>query len=100
MQTLLALPPRALILLSALAVAQLSLQVWGVIDLTRRVAEPGRRKWIWALVIVFGGFVGSLVYLGVGRGALGDASDDGDASANLPERRTQAIDRLYGDRDA
>lgn len=101
MQPLLDLPLPAQLALGALAITQLALQVWGLIDLGRRTVDPGRSKWPWALVIVLGGIVGAIVYLAVGRRALsrtelpsGGPLADGDRE----RRRKEGIDRLYDGR--
>ncbi|MEO7963943.1 MAG: PLDc N-terminal domain-containing protein [Gemmatimonadaceae bacterium] len=103
MQHLRDLPLPALVLLGALALLQLSLQAWGLVDLSRRSVVPGGRKWVWAVVIVLGGVVGAAAYLAVGRGAASDAVLPGGAAASRLEdeaARQRAIDRLYGDPDA
>jgi hypothetical protein len=85
--------------LAAFVVAQLALQVYCLVDLARRPAVTGGRKWLWALVIVFvSGVVGSILYLAVGRQVA-----PVDEHAALPEadstRTTQeVIDLLYGQR--
>jgi phospholipase D-like protein len=85
--------------LAVFAVVQLALQVYCLVDLARRPAVTGGRKWLWALVIVFvSGVVGSILYLAVGRQAALV-----DEHAALPEpdsTRTarEVIDLLYGPR--
>lgn len=103
MQFLRELPTPALAALGVLLALQLSLQLWALIDLTRRPAVQGGRKWVWALVIVLGNLLGALAYLAMGRKVpeTVDLSDVEQSSRDDRERtRTQAIDRLYGDRDA
>jgi DMSO reductase anchor subunit len=57
-----------LLLLSPLIVLQLGVQIWGLIDLTRPNREvAGGNKLIWALVIVLGNLIGTIVYFVVGR---------------------------------
>ena len=85
-----------------LGVVQLTLQIWGLVDLLRRPA-PGQRKAVFATVIVLLGLVGALAYLVVGRSML-----DEEASAGSPgggggggggtdeTARQRAIDQLYG----
>lgn len=97
MQSLLQLPLAARALLALVAVVQLSLQVWSLVDLTRRETIPGNRKWLWALVIVAGGLVGAIVYQAIGKRAPEQASD---SDARTQGNRREALDRLYGDRDA
>ncbi len=100
MQLFLDLPFGLRAALGALVVVQLSLQVWGLIDLNGRAVVPGGRKWPWALVIIAGSVLGAVVYLAVGRSATADADMDHDFGADRTEQRTKAVDRLYGDRDA
>lgn len=101
MEPLLELPLPAQLALGALAVTQLALQAWGLIDLGRRTVEPGRSKWLWALAIVLGGIVGAIVYLAVGRRTLARAelsSGGPNADVDRERRRKEGIDRLYDDR--
>ncbi|MBK6306759.1 MAG: PLDc_N domain-containing protein [Gemmatimonadetes bacterium] len=67
MEKLRDLPTGLLIALGALVLVQLSLQVWGLLDLSRREVVPGGRKWVWAVVILFGNLLGAIVYLVVGQ---------------------------------
>jgi hypothetical protein len=87
-------------LLGALLVVQLALQIYSLVDLARRPAVAGGRKWVWALVIAFvSGFVGSILYLAVGRQAapaLEPAPPDERAARRSTE---QVADLLYGPRD-
>lgn len=101
MRTLLQLPLFARVLLALLALVQLSLQIWGLVDLSRRENVPGGRKWLWALVIVAGGLVGAIVYHAIGKRAPEQASDfDATPRGERQDKRREAIDRLYDDRDA
>jgi hypothetical protein len=57
-----------LLLLIPILLIQLGLLVWGLYDLTR----PGRQvkggsKGLWAIVVIFIGILGPLIYLIVGR---------------------------------
>jgi len=84
-----------------LIVVQLATQVYALVDLARRDRVRGDRKWVWALIIVFGNLVGAIVYLAVGRspaeidipaGASGASTAGGEAAL-------RAVDALYGPRD-
>ena len=90
------LSPTALILLGCLALAQLALQVYALIDLFRRPTVTGGRRWVWLLVILLGNLLGAIIYLAVGRSGPPELTDDRGGSADARER---ALDRLYGDRD-
>ncbi len=50
-----------------LAVVQLGLMVFALVDLARRKEVKGGRKWPWVLVIVLLNIVGPIFYLLVGR---------------------------------
>lgn len=85
--------------LVGLVALQLAVQVWALVDLTRRPNVRFDRKWIWALIIIFGGnsFIGPIVYAAVGRTAPGEPSDAGVTTAQTDEDRTRrAVDSLYG----
>lgn len=45
-----------------LIVIQVGLQVFALINLSKRRQVRFDNKWIWVLIIVFGGFLGSLAY--------------------------------------
>ncbi|HEY3318781.1 MAG TPA: PLD nuclease N-terminal domain-containing protein [Coriobacteriia bacterium] len=93
------LPPAALAAIGALVLVQVSLQVWGLIDLARRKRVLGGRKWVWLLVILFGEIVGVIVYLAVGRSVPPDAQDPlAAAPTDDADRAQRAADLLYGKR--
>ncbi|MCG6956786.1 MAG: hypothetical protein LJF04_12425, partial [Gemmatimonadetes bacterium] len=54
LSSLLGVPRAAAIVIGVIAVVQIVLQVYSLMDLARRSAVKGGRKWIWALVIVLG----------------------------------------------
>jgi phospholipase D-like protein len=89
--------PVAAILL-ALIVVQVALLVYSLVDLARRDAVSGGRKWVWALVIVFLNIPGAIAYLVAGRpaptldGSSGVSAGGGDAAR-------RAVDALYSPRD-
>jgi len=63
-----ALSRTTLLLLAPLAVIELGLLVWALYDLTRPERRvKGNSKLVWALVIIFVGTLGPLVYLLAGR---------------------------------
>lgn len=81
-----------------LIVVQLGAQVYALVDLTRRRAVRGGRKWVWALVVALGNLPGAIAYLAAGRsvsiaeGASGAKTADEDAVR-------RAVDAVYGSRD-
>jgi len=83
----------------ALAVIQLALQLWALLDLIKRPAAT-QRKATFAAVIVLAGLVGAIAYLAVGRSML-DAEARSETSQRAGEAdnqaaRKRALDRLYG----
>ncbi|HJU74134.1 MAG TPA: PLD nuclease N-terminal domain-containing protein [Gemmatimonadaceae bacterium] len=82
-----------LIALIALGTVQLTLQVIALIDLSKRPAVAGGRKWVWIIVIVLGGLIGAFAYLAAGRAQVSGA---GESLAGNDEARRRAIDKLYG----
>jgi len=50
-----------------LAVIELGLMVFALVDIARRQVVKGGRKWPWVLVVVVLGILGPLLYLLVGR---------------------------------
>lgn len=53
-------------LLVPLLLLQLGLQIFSLVDLVRREKTKGP-KWLWAIIIIFGELIGSIVYLLLGR---------------------------------
>ncbi len=83
--------------LIALGVVQLVLQIWALVDLTRRPRVRMDKKWLWALIIILGGnmLIGPIVYFAIGRNvpepvdiAAGPGADG--------DRTRRAVDTLYG----
>ena len=86
-------------LMLGLIVVQLATQVFALVDLARRDAVRGGRKWLWALVIAFGNLPGAIAYLAAGRTPpIVDISEGGTAVAGRDAAR-RAMDALYGPRD-
>ena len=81
----------------ALLIVQLSLQIYSLVDLARRDAVRGDKKWVWLLVIVFGNLVGALVYLVAGRRP--EREIPGGASTAGSDAARRAVDALYGPRN-
>jgi hypothetical protein len=88
-------------LVLALIVVQVATQVFALVDLARRDAVRGGRKWVWALVIALGSLPGAIGYLAAGR-TTSDADVSGaraGTSAGGAESARRAVDTLYGPRD-
>jgi Phospholipase_D-nuclease N-terminal len=86
----------AIVLLVILA--QVATQVFAFVDLARRDAVRGGKKWLWALIIAFGNLPGAIGYLVAGRAPPDVVSGSG-ASAAGGEAARRAVDALYGPRD-
>jgi hypothetical protein len=86
------------VVILALIVTQIALQIYALVDLARRNAVRGGKKWVWAIVIAFGNFVGAIVYLIVGRTPPQVDIPGGAATAGGDAAR-RAVDSLYGPRN-
>ena len=89
------LPPGALIAVIVLGVVEVALAGFCIIDIVRRPAVLGGRKWLWVVLIVFFLLPGSIIYLAVGRvpAPVAETHDDDDADAR--PRADAAADALY-----
>ena len=83
----------------ALAVVQVGMQVYALVDLARRDAVRGGRKWVWAVVVALGNLPGALVYLAAGRPEVNVPSASSAASAAGSEAARRAVDVLYNSDD-
>jgi choline-glycine betaine transporter len=94
------LPMAALIAILVLAVVQLVLQAWAIVDLIRRDSVLFGRKWVWLLIIVGASFLGPIIYFALGRHGdvtFDDAGSEDKAAAR--ERWESGLSKLYRDRD-
>ena len=89
------------IIILLLALVQISVQIYALIDVARRDAVRGGRKWIWALVVALGSLPGALVYLAVGRVTprLDDRGVTSGATVADSDATRRALDTLYKPRD-
>ena len=80
-----------------LSVLQLAAQVYALVDLGKRDAVRGGRKWVWALVIALGNLPGAIAYLAAGRVP---ATVDISTAASRPsgDAARRAVEELYGPR--
>jgi hypothetical protein len=85
----------------AIIVAQVATQAYALVDLARREAVRGGRKWLWALVIALGNLPGAIGYLVAGRPTPEvDVSAAGSgASGARGEAARRAVDALYKPRN-
>ena len=88
-------------ILLVLIVVQLSTQVYALVDLVRRDAVRGGRKWVWALVVALGNLPGAIGYLVAGRVTpeVDVPSAGSGASAAGSEAARRAVDVLYNSDD-
>jgi hypothetical protein len=84
-----------------LIVIQVATQVYALVDLARRDAVRGGRKWVWALVIALGNLPGAMIYLVAGRPEpdVSVASVGSGASAAGVDAARRAVDVLYNSDD-
>jgi hypothetical protein len=80
-----------------LIVAQLATQAYALVDLARREAVRGGRKWVWALVILLGNLPGAIAYLAAGRPTPQVDVSGGDSGASVArgDAARRAVDALY-----
>jgi hypothetical protein len=91
------LPTGALIAVVALSIIELALVVFCIVDIVRRPAVLGGRKWVWIVFIVLFNLIGSIVYLAVGRVAPPAAEAARDEPETMTRGRAEsAADLLYG----
>lgn len=104
-----------IILLVVVAVLQLTLLVWALVDLIRRPQTSALPRWAWVVIVLFVSFLGPVLYLLIGRTPpqlvddrrLHTADpqgppDDGrspEASPG-PSKTERALDAVYGRDDA
>ncbi|HEY7233306.1 MAG TPA: PLD nuclease N-terminal domain-containing protein [Gemmatimonadaceae bacterium] len=83
----------------ALVVVQVGTQVYALVDLARRDAVRGGRKWVWALVVALGNLPGAIVYLVAGRPEVNATSAGSGASTAGSDAARRAVDVLYSSDD-
>jgi hypothetical protein len=88
-------PSGALIALIALGLVELALVVFCIIDIVRRPAVLGERKWIWIVVVLLFNLVGSIIYLAIGRAQPPPSEPRAETGATAG-RVAAAADILYG----
>ncbi|HTX69350.1 MAG TPA: ATP-binding cassette domain-containing protein [Thermoleophilia bacterium] len=75
-------------------VVELALAVFCIVDIVRRPAVLGGRKWLWVLLIVLFTLPGSIIYIAVGR-VPAPAEETPENGDTLP-RAAAAASSLYG----
>jgi len=85
-------------ILLGLIIVQVATQAYALVDLARRDAVRGDRKWVWALVIALGNLPGAIAYLAAGR--MPPTIDVSRAASGAPiegsDAARRAVDALYG----
>ncbi len=93
------LPEPYVYALLALAVVQIVVQVWALVDLVRVDAVVGGRKWLWALLIIFvSNFaLGAILYFAIGRRVQAPVEEASPEQQVSDEEKTERVlDALYG----
>jgi ABC-2 type transport system ATP-binding protein len=89
------LPSGALVALVVLGVAEVALAVYCIVDIARRPAVLGGRKWVWMLLVVLFTIPGSIIYLAIGRGSAPSAEPGAVPDREARERTQTATALLY-----
>jgi hypothetical protein len=89
------IPSGALIALIALGLVELALVVFCIVDIVRRPAVLGGRKWVWIVVVLLFNLMGSIIYLAIGRGQPPPPEPRAETGATAG-RVAAAADILYG----
>jgi membrane protein YqaA with SNARE-associated domain len=61
------IPSGALAALVVLSLVELALVIFCIVDIVRRPAVLGDRKWVWIVIVAVFNLVGSIIYLAIGR---------------------------------
>jgi hypothetical protein len=89
-----------LVLLGVLAIVQIGLAIFALVDLWKRDRVTGGRKWLWAVLILIGNFAGPVLYLAIGRDVppvvIEQQASHLDSSFSHSERIRRGVDALYG----
>ncbi len=92
------IPAPILIIVVVLALLEIGLAIFALVDLYRRPTDRVAlaNKWIWVAIILLVNLVGPIVYLAIARKP---AIQSEGAAAPSPNRMEQVVDSLYGPRD-
>ena len=92
------IPVPILVIVVVLALLEIGLAVFALVDLYRRPTDRVAlaNKWIWVAIILLVNLVGPILYLAIARKP---AIQSEGASAPPPNRMEQVVDSLYGPRD-
>jgi hypothetical protein len=90
-----AMPAGAVVALVVLGLIELALVVFCIVDIVRRPAVLGERKWVWIVIVLLFNLVGSIIYLAIGRVQPPPPETRADPT-EVGSRVTAAADVLYG----
>jgi hypothetical protein len=93
------MPSGALVAAIVLGVAEIALAVFCIVDIVRRPAVLGGRKWLWVLLVVLFTLPGSIIYLAVGRVPPPVVETRVEPETATHTRAETAADVLYGRRE-
>jgi hypothetical protein len=88
----------AWVALVAIAVVEVALAIYCIVDIVRRPAVSGGHKWVWIVIVALFNLIGSIVYLAVGRAQPEAAETRAEAAPEAAARgkAAAAADLLYG----
>jgi ABC-2 type transport system ATP-binding protein len=90
------IPPGAMLALIIFGVAEVALLVFCVVDIVRRPAVLGDRKWLWVLLVVLFTIPGSIIYLAIGRVPAPAEEPSAAPDQEARDRTHAAAGLLYG----
>lgn len=95
------LPSGAVVILGVLALIQLVLWAFAIVDLVRRprTAVMFENKWVWLAVIVLVNLIGPVLYFAIGRTSAVEAVRQPEASPGDTLSFKGLADELYGTTD-
>lgn len=84
--------------LVVIALIELALAVYCIVDIVRRPAVTGGRKWVWIVFVAVFNLIGSVVYLAAGRAQppAAETRTDAEPETTARSRTAAAADLLYG----
>ncbi len=89
------LPSGALVALVVLGIAEVVLAVFCIVDIVRRPAVLGDRRWVWILLVVLFTIPGSIIYLAIGRESAPAAEPEAVPDTETRDRTLTATALLY-----
>jgi ABC-2 type transport system ATP-binding protein len=90
------IPPGAMLALVIFGIAEVGLAVFCIVDIVRRPAVLGDRKWLWVLLVVLFTIPGSIIYLAIGRVPPPAKEPEAVPDQEARDRTHTAAGLLYG----